>query len=191
MRTGHHPHCIRCGATVKQNLKSKSMYRRIPLGVIPVGHTVLVPGHRRPETRLFDEHRFVERHKICTVQCSGCSKQARVTIQSETGFRELQHTQNQVNIFCWPILGSQRLKHSDRMPASGFAGAAKRIPQWFRPKKRRRLAIGCQGRLSFGINRRAFFTWQTLHDIGDVAFYLPQFFFGDQPFKHVETVFRK
>ncbi len=64
MGTREHPDTIHGGAAIHLSHEIKAVDILVKVRTIPVGHSILMPGDRGTNTRLFDEQRLIERRKV-------------------------------------------------------------------------------------------------------------------------------
>ena len=61
---GQHPDAVAGGAGIELRHEVEAVRSHVPVGRVPMGHAVPMPGDRRPQARLLDEGHFVVGHEI-------------------------------------------------------------------------------------------------------------------------------
>ncbi len=129
-----------------------------------------MPGHGRAEARTLHPQRFVERHKIRTVDRRCHRQQFRMTIDTQTRLGKLQVAEHQLHDELRGMRWWRQFDHLRRVAAVGLGGTTQWIAQGSRPADRARLAIGADRRTSQGIHGRPAGDRQARNQIGHIGF---------------------
>ena len=94
---GHDPEAVGGGGGVQLDLEVEAVDAGVPVGRVPVGDAVLVPGDRAADAGLLDEDRVVVGDEVGTVDGGGDAQQRRVAVEAQAGGHGLAHAEHQVD----------------------------------------------------------------------------------------------
>ena len=93
---GHHPHPVRRRAAVELGHEVEPVRALVPVGALPVGNSVLVPGDRGAPPRLLDEEGVRERHEVLAVDRGRNREEFRVAVEAHARVRELERPEDEI-----------------------------------------------------------------------------------------------
>ena len=103
----------------------------IPIGVVPMDLTILMPGDRGTETRFLHKQDLVEGREVGTVDGFGHPQQIWMPVDTQERLTDFEAAADEKRHVGGGIFGGRRLVHLHLMTAVQDRLAAPRVAEWF------------------------------------------------------------
>ena len=145
MGTGERPQGI-CGSGVAELRHAvHSVRERMPVGAVPVGGAVLMPGHGSAQARLLQEDGVVVGHEVRSAHGRCDAQHVRMRGQAQRRRHGLEQAEHEEDGGGRRRRPGFRFVHAHRMAAVQQLGPAPGIGKRLRPQQLRQLRVGIEG----------------------------------------------
>ena len=131
MRARNNPHTISGCTSPQLELEVEAMNPRIPIGVVPMDLTILMPGDRGTETRFLYKQDLVEGREVGTIDGFGHPQQIWMPVDTQERLTDFEAAADEKRHVGRGALGRRRLVHFHLMPAVQYRLAAPWITERF------------------------------------------------------------
>ncbi len=190
MRAGHNPEPIRGVAAVELRHEVEAVGVLAERGALPVRPAILVPGDRAAEAGVLDPDRLVEGREVRAVDRLGHRQELRVAVETQTGFRELERAEHELEHVGGGAGGPARLEHLHRVAAVGGSGPAERVGEGLDPAQVARDTAAAERRPPLAVELRVLRHRRPFQELVHVALEVGELVLAEQALEDVEAAAR-